>query len=258
MADEPGLFVVCNNCSSEVSPYVTECPYCGQRLRKRAPDLKKMKKQEERAEKKRAARAARTAPRPDRWSEVNPGAWMDAPADRPVVTGVLVFVAVVVSVLQLSGMLGLTVWDHLIAVDDVAAEPWTLLTAPFFQGSFGSGFVCLVAFALFGAGLERRVGWWAPLLVWILCGALGIAVAEVASIASGYGAYAIAVGAVLSWTLLVSRSEDLSDYDTLGLAAVALVLCALPIVTKDVRLAQLVGGVIGGLLSGLIFSARRT
>ena len=26
---EPDLFVVCKNCCAEVSPYVTECPYCG-------------------------------------------------------------------------------------------------------------------------------------------------------------------------------------------------------------------------------------
>ena len=35
---QPDLFVVCKNCGSEVSPYVTECPYCGQRVRKRAPE----------------------------------------------------------------------------------------------------------------------------------------------------------------------------------------------------------------------------
>src|SRR5581483_10636559 len=40
MADSE-LFVVCKNCSAEVSPYVTECPYCGQRVRKRAPKLDK-------------------------------------------------------------------------------------------------------------------------------------------------------------------------------------------------------------------------
>ena len=33
------LFVVCKQCGSEVSPYITECPYCGHRLRRRAPDL---------------------------------------------------------------------------------------------------------------------------------------------------------------------------------------------------------------------------
>ena len=27
----PDLFVVCKNCGSEVSPYITECPYCGHR-----------------------------------------------------------------------------------------------------------------------------------------------------------------------------------------------------------------------------------
>ena len=31
--------MICKNCGSEVSPYITECPYCGNRLRKRAPKL---------------------------------------------------------------------------------------------------------------------------------------------------------------------------------------------------------------------------
>ena len=37
----PELSVVCRSCGSEVSPYVTECPYCGTRLRKRAPKLER-------------------------------------------------------------------------------------------------------------------------------------------------------------------------------------------------------------------------
>ena len=39
MAQTPDLFVVCKNCGNEVSPYITECPYCGTRLRKRAPRI---------------------------------------------------------------------------------------------------------------------------------------------------------------------------------------------------------------------------
>src|SRR5260370_41014591 len=35
----PDLFVICKSCGAEVSPYITECPYCGNRLRKRAPKL---------------------------------------------------------------------------------------------------------------------------------------------------------------------------------------------------------------------------
>src|SRR6476620_6607943 len=37
----PELSVVCKSCGSEVSPYITECPYCGQRLRKRAPKIER-------------------------------------------------------------------------------------------------------------------------------------------------------------------------------------------------------------------------
>ncbi|KAA0269287.1 MAG: zinc-ribbon domain-containing protein, partial [Acidobacteria bacterium] len=41
MSQTPELSVVCRSCGSEVSPYVTECPYCGHRLRKRAPRLER-------------------------------------------------------------------------------------------------------------------------------------------------------------------------------------------------------------------------
>src|SRR4051812_13132508 len=41
MSSGADLFVVCKTCGSEVSPYITECPYCGSRLRKRAPKLDK-------------------------------------------------------------------------------------------------------------------------------------------------------------------------------------------------------------------------
>ena len=41
MAPGPELFVVCKSCGSEVSPYITECPYCGARLRKRAPKIER-------------------------------------------------------------------------------------------------------------------------------------------------------------------------------------------------------------------------
>ena len=39
MTSSADLFVVCKQCGSEVSPYITECPYCGHRLRRRAPKL---------------------------------------------------------------------------------------------------------------------------------------------------------------------------------------------------------------------------
>src|SRR3954465_9037334 len=41
MASSPDLFVVCKNCGSGGSPYNTEGPDCGTRLRKRAPKIER-------------------------------------------------------------------------------------------------------------------------------------------------------------------------------------------------------------------------
>src|SRR6266545_4586392 len=60
----PELSVVCRSCGEEVSPYVTECPYCGTRLRKRAPKLElrgdEITPRQTRRARRRAARAQRT------------------------------------------------------------------------------------------------------------------------------------------------------------------------------------------------------
>ena len=39
MPEAADLFVVCHSCGAEVSKYVTECPYCGERVQKRAPKI---------------------------------------------------------------------------------------------------------------------------------------------------------------------------------------------------------------------------
>src|SRR6202041_2552827 len=39
MSSGADLFVVCKQCGSEVSPYITECPYFGSRLRRRGPKI---------------------------------------------------------------------------------------------------------------------------------------------------------------------------------------------------------------------------
>src|ERR1700691_1874808 len=49
MPSTPDLFVVCKQCGAEVSPYITECPYCGHRLRRRAPKLPREGEQPPRA-----------------------------------------------------------------------------------------------------------------------------------------------------------------------------------------------------------------
>ena len=66
---EVDLNVVCKHCGAEVSPYITECPYCGQRLRKRAPKLRQEGEEigavepRRRRRRRRAARATATSSR---------------------------------------------------------------------------------------------------------------------------------------------------------------------------------------------------
>src|SRR3954451_5058727 len=67
MAGTPDLFVVCKKCGSEVSPYITECPYCGTRLRKRAP---KIDRRAGDASPRAAHRVPRPTPKPLRTGEI--------------------------------------------------------------------------------------------------------------------------------------------------------------------------------------------
>src|SRR5580693_10763671 len=104
MTSGADLFVVCKQCGSEVSPYITECPYCGHRLRRRAPKLPRVhaptRPPRGRARlasllgRSKAVRAqsvarTRTRGRPGRWA-----------AERPYATMALVAAACVVWVVE--------------------------------------------------------------------------------------------------------------------------------------------------------------
>ncbi len=87
MSSGPELFVVCKKCNSEVSPYITECPYCGTRLRKRAPKL----------DKGGAPRSGRRRERP-KLSRLRPGEIPGVRADRrPYATILLVLASILVT-----------------------------------------------------------------------------------------------------------------------------------------------------------------
>ena len=99
----PELSVVCRSCGSEVSPYVTECPYCGQRLRKRAPKLEReggeIRVREGRREKRMRRDAERRAKLTDRAER------LEDLATRPLATMVLLAAsAVMFIVLQGSNL----------------------------------------------------------------------------------------------------------------------------------------------------------
>src|SRR5215218_2649008 len=80
---ETELSVVCKSCGSEVSPYVTECPYCGTRLRKRAPKLERRGDALEARESRRARRRRRAAERRQRRERLR---GLSLATERPYVT----------------------------------------------------------------------------------------------------------------------------------------------------------------------------
>src|SRR5215203_3584944 len=80
---ETELSVVCKSCGSEVSPYVTECPYCGTRLRKRAPKLERRGEGFEPRESRRDRRRRRSAERRERREKLRR---LSLTAERPYVT----------------------------------------------------------------------------------------------------------------------------------------------------------------------------
>jgi membrane associated rhomboid family serine protease len=248
---ETELSVICKNCGSEVSPYVTECPYCGTRLRKRAPKL------ERRGDALEAQRPRRRR-RPQLRRRRGPDAGRDF---RPYATlAVILGSALLLLIQKASGDPLSTFGGLLIPGED---QWWRFLTAPFAYVDVGYLFVVAVALAIFATGVERRLGNVPTAVLLLACGSLGMLAASGVAEAQGdfavlAGGNGMALGAVAAWFAL-RRAEAHGaideEYDTIGVAVAAVVLIALPIFVSTADLvAGLVGGAVGGL-AGLISSA---
>lgn len=254
---ETELRVVCKQCGAEVSPYVTECPYCGARVRKRAPDLerggdggfeakqsKRDKRREEKAKKKAAKEAART-PR-----SLSIGA-------RPWASISLILIPAVAMIVRIALGNDLDTFGGVIV--PVESEWWRFITAPFAYVSVGYLFAVGLAIALFAPRLERRFGAAPTFLLLVACGALGtLAASAIADqrdiftvIAGGNG---IALGAIAAW-FMVNRSEQKESGEWVDLAGVLIamaVILLLPVVVPTADFwSGLVGGLVG-LLAGLM------
>ena len=151
MAGTPDLFVVCKKCGSEVSPYITECPYCGTRLRKRAP---KIDRRSGDAAPRPPRRAVRPTLSPLRTNEI-PGIRGD-PTGRPNATFALL-------VLSLFGFLVLPfVSDADVALVSLGGDAWRYVTSAFLYPNAWYQLAVLLAIGIFGWRLELRHG---PVLV---------------------------------------------------------------------------------------------
>jgi membrane associated rhomboid family serine protease len=242
MASGPDLFVVCKSCGSEVSPYITECPYCGTRLRKRAPKL----------DRGGVPKPPRQSRRPS-LGRLRPGEIPGIRADRrPYATILLVVASLVVSLGARAGAWSLI---DLSLYQGVKDELWRSVTTLFVYAGTGYEVVTLAAIFLFGWLLERRHGPLVPLVVFVVGGAggmlLAIAVGDV-SIATGGNSAALALVAAWAMRDVLGRRRSIEDdSDLLGALAIAAVLILLPVATAEASAAAGLGGGLIGVVLGL-------
>jgi membrane associated rhomboid family serine protease len=259
---EPDLFVVCKNCSSEVSPYVTECPYCGQRVRKRAPKIERREDPDD-AARRRVRRGRPTLPRlrPDEIEGI-------APDTRPYATGLLVALSLLATV-AIAG--GLDLIGKATVVPGLDDEAWRWVTAPFLHSNLGYQFIVLVAVGIFGMLIERRFGPVATVVIFLAAGVAGCAAAVGADLpppfdsGSGYrvdGANAAALGLLAAWLVdarrAMRRGHD-RDSDLIGVYVSAAVLVLVPVAVEEASLVAGVAGAATGAVLGLglpIFTRR--
>jgi membrane associated rhomboid family serine protease len=248
---ETELSVICKNCGSEVSPYVTECPYCGARLRKRAPKLERRGDGLEAQEPRRRRRRIRRPGRPS----------FSVSAERPYATIGVILVSAALLLIQKATGDALPSLGGLVV--PLESEWWRVLAAPFAYVDVGYLFVVAIGLAIFGTGVERRLGSGPTAVLLIACGALGMLAASVVADARGEftvvgGGNGMALGAVAAW-FAIRRAEvhDVigEDFDVIGVAVAAVVLIALPLFAPTADfVAGLAGAAVGGL-AGLATTA---
>ena len=240
MSPGPDLFVVCKQCGSEVSPYITECPYCGSRLRSRAPKLPRAKSRGgvwtrlgrtltfSRSPSRPGARLGRSSRRGDYPRGESP----------PYATIALVVLGCAGWVLVRGGYLGAV---HIAGLGSISGvyvsffkiaiggplhgDWWKLLTSPFAYVNGLYAFVALLATAIFGWLLERRRGPAVMLVVFFggsITGALAAVALYAEPIVSGANAGALAL--IAAWSvpdLQAARGGHYYEGDLLGAGAIA-------------------------------------
>jgi membrane associated rhomboid family serine protease len=268
---EPDLFVVCKNCSSEVSPYVTECPYCGQRVRKRAPKIER-KKAPGREPRPPRGRRQRTATKSGpRLGRLRPGEIPGLRADgltRPWATIFLVIASFAIYLLQAAG--AVHAFD-LVIVGGLDDKIYRWFTAPFVHYSGGTSIfaggayqlAAMLGIGIYGWLLERRHGAWVVILMYLLAGAGGMAVAaQLDPNAVIFGANGLGLGLLTAWAipdLLAWRRDEDWEGDLLGTGVIGAVLLLMPLAVPGCNAVAGVTGLVAGLAVGLPlarFSAR--
>lgn len=252
----PELSVVCRNCGEEVSPYVTECPYCGTRLRKRAPKLElrgdEITPQDSRRARRRLARARRA----ERFAE------------RPYAVIAAILVPAVLLLVRVASP-SLNTYDLGGLVGPVGSDWWRYLAAPYVYPDVGYLFVASVGIAIFGIPVEQRLGTIPTVVLIVACGSLGMLAADGIETAFrggndvlfASGGNGIALGLLGAWAVMRAaevRSQPHEDVEVIGAAVAAAVLIMLPLVDDYANVfAGLAGALVGAACGAAAAFARR-
>ena len=239
--------MICKNCGSEVSPYITECPYCGNRLRKRAPKLDRDQRPTD------PRRRSRRPPSP-LLSRLRPGEIPGIRAERrPYATLALV----------LAGLIGCLLWrtdlggqgSNLILYGTPTGHWWRLATAAFAYDNTGYAFVTIGAIALFGWLLERRHGPLVPLALFLIGGIGGLAATVALNgsaivLGAGGAGLALAVAWAMPDVLELIGTGD-TDGDLIGAAVVAVAVALMPLADAHASWISDAVGAAAGVAMGL-------
>jgi membrane associated rhomboid family serine protease len=248
---QPDLFVVCKNCGSEVSPYITECPYCGQRLRKRAPKLRPEGEGAELAPKRRRFARKRRA------GEDRPLTWLAT--SRPYATIAVVLVSAGLYLADRASD-SLTLYDLGAIIGPLDGDWWRLIAAQFVYENVGYLFAVGVAVAIFGTSLERRYGAPVMLLIFLGSGAVGMYLAsEAETFPLAMGGNASALGILCAWLVRDLRdrqSGEDTESDLFGVVAIAVVLGLMPVLETTADAWAGLAGAVTGSIAGLLLPKR--
>ncbi|WP_022929554.1 rhomboid family intramembrane serine protease [Patulibacter americanus] len=291
MAGAAELFTVCRSCGQQVSSFVTECPYCGTRLRQRAPRLdrkdgdleallrapaaepdrtlqpvdgeddnvvplktRRRRPLSSRGTKRTTPRKPTTARTPKRGRLAGLGS-----DGRPWVTIAIVVLSMVSLPLQ-----GFVSPLDLVLRDGVPA--WHALTGAltYVTGTTWHALAVLTTFGVFGWLWERRAGALGALVVLVafLVAGVGGVLADQALDANpaSAGAAGAAVALATAWIVTEIRArarKESIDGDLAGAAVLLLVPVATTIITPTGAPVGLAIGVLLGGLMGLALDAAR-
>jgi membrane associated rhomboid family serine protease len=252
----PEVGITCGTCGEEVSPYVTECPYCGTRLRKRAP---KLELRGDELAPRRSRRARRRQARAQRLERIG---------ERPYAVIAAILIPALIVLVRVASP-ALDTFDLGGLVGPVGGDWWRYFAAPFVYPDVGYLFVASIGIAIFGIAVEERLGTIPTVVLIVACGSLGMLAADGIETAFApsndvlfaSGGNGIALGLLAAWAVIRTaevRDRPDEDVEVIGAAVAAAVLILLPLVDDYANVfAGLAGALVGAACGAAAAFARR-